>query len=226
MGGDGSWYLDTSSTPGYIHTLHELTAISISFPDPCRHQQILGVSPTYTRCSKVLLHANQASNRIFPCSHGKSSWASSTHIASSGSNTVSWISSLCPGGFGSLGASSSSGFNLEKIMTTTGPLLQTKRDLFLAFLKRADSVTVDSGDQFRQWSINERTGHIWIGVEEEKEYSLILTESGIANGTYTPDGKFVCLDQEGKQVVIRFFTLECLTNIPTSVNDKDGVNYH
>jgi hypothetical protein len=91
---------------------------------------------------------------------------------------------------------------------------------FLALLAAASEVSVDEGDQTKTWTLSNVIGesdnqivHIsW--KDAVYDYSVVLTEGGIANGTFENGGEFLCEDMYGDETKIRFF--ESTRNIPNS----------
>jgi hypothetical protein len=90
---------------------------------------------------------------------------------------------------------------------------------FFAFLNAADAVTVDDGAMLPSWEIFERNGELTNQVarfswtDGEYEFSAILDESGIANGTFDEEGQFVCEDHENERTAIRFYKVQRITNV-------------
>ena len=90
---------------------------------------------------------------------------------------------------------------------------------FFAFLAAADAVTVDDGALLQEWETEDVTGNennqvarfSW--TDGECNYSCILAESEIAEGTFDSEGKFVCEDHEGEKTVFRFFKLTRIASV-------------
>lgn len=95
--------------------------------------------------------------------------------------------------------------------------MRTTLDTFFAFLAAADAVSVDDGALLTSWDTDSRNGEpdnqvanfSW--TDGEGNFSSILTEEGIANGTFDTEGKFVCEDAAGEPTVIRFFKVTRIT---------------
>jgi hypothetical protein len=87
---------------------------------------------------------------------------------------------------------------------------------FLNLLSTASAVTVDDGAMLTDIVAEELTGApdnevvLFTWTNGDSDYSDILTERGIAEGTFDSDGKFIAENREGEKTVIRFFTVERL----------------
>ena len=89
---------------------------------------------------------------------------------------------------------------------------------FFALLAAAGAVTVDDGALLTNWETEALTGDpdnqvvrfSW--TDGECDFSDILDEGGIAEGTFDSDGKFVTENADGEPTVIRFFEMKQLSN--------------
>ena len=87
---------------------------------------------------------------------------------------------------------------------------------FLELLGRADAVTIDDGAYLANWDVSPQEGQAdnevayFSWVDDEGNYSCILTEGGIGGGHFAEDGSFHCEDREGEPVVVRMFKVEPL----------------
>ena len=94
-------------------------------------------------------------------------------------------------------------------------------DKFLSLLSTASAVTVDDGAMLTDIVAEELTGDpdnevvCFTWTDGEFDYIDILTERGIAEGTFDSDGKFIAENREGEKTVIRFFAVE-------RMNDASG----
>lgn len=87
---------------------------------------------------------------------------------------------------------------------------------FLALLAAADAVTIDEGALLTGITAepvvgtpeNEVVCFNW--TDGECDYIDVLTEDGIANGTFNEDGKFICENRDGDLTTVRFFKLTAL----------------
>lgn len=92
-------------------------------------------------------------------------------------------------------------------------------DKFLGLLNTASAVTVDDGAMLTDIVAEKLTGDpdnqvvrfTW--TDGEFDYADILTESGIAQGVFDSDGKFVAENIDGEKTVIRFFAVERLNDV-------------
>lgn len=106
------------------------------------------------------------------------------------------------------------------LQTRTSALVDTTEDItvmpaqpiqaFLNVLAKADSVTVADSPLLSSWDIETVTGEgeneiaIFSWVDDEGlKFGVVLTEEGIAAGTWTEDA-FTCDDNEGDPVEIKF----------------------
>lgn len=88
---------------------------------------------------------------------------------------------------------------------------------FLALLDAADAVKVDGGPLLTSWDISETTGardNQIVRFAWESEglcFSAILTEEGIAQGTYNAaTGEFIVEDMEGETTTVVLHALSAL----------------
>ena len=90
---------------------------------------------------------------------------------------------------------------------------QGKFSVFLQLLNLAELVIIDGSPQIKSWELEEPTGDELNEVvrfswtDEGEDFSVILNEGGIQNGTFTQNG-FQCEDHIGEQTNIQFFSLE------------------
>lgn len=95
--------------------------------------------------------------------------------------------------------------------------MRTTINTFFAFLVAADAVSVDDGALLTNWDTDPLNGKpdnqvvYFSWTDGEGNFSSILTEEGISNGTFDAEGKFVCEDAAGELTVIRFFKVTRIT---------------
>ncbi len=95
--------------------------------------------------------------------------------------------------------------------------MRTTLDTFFAFLAAADAVSVDDGALLTNWDTDPCNGEpdnqvaYFSWTDGEGNFSSILTEEGISNGSFDAEGKFVCEDAAGELTVVRFFKVTRIT---------------
>lgn len=90
---------------------------------------------------------------------------------------------------------------------------QSKLQMFMNLLEKANAVTIDNGPVLINWSTSSIEGvrdnclvrFSW--VDEDFTFATVLDEGGISDGNFSDDGVFVCEDNEGDTTEIRMFAL-------------------
>ena len=83
----------------------------------------------------------------------------------------------------------------------------------LDWLEKADAVKVDFGPVLTDWTIDDPCGEddnevcYFSWTNGDQDYSIILTEEGIKNGSFNSLGDFTCEDHEGEETIIETYSL-------------------